>query len=110
MKKIILFFILITVFTFSKDNIKISNDYVKQGEFLMVEFPKDKNYTISFPNSHTKIKSFIEEDSKKAFVPIHYSTPVGAYTLKVLDGKRLMTKKLIKVKDGNFKKSYFNVN
>ena len=110
MKKIILFFILITVFTFSKESIKISNDYVKQGEFFIVEFPKDKDYTISFPNSHTKIKSFIERDSKKAFVPVHYSTPVGAYTLKVLDGKRLMTKKLIKVKDGNFKKSYITVN
>lgn len=111
MKKIIiLFFMLINIFTFSKDEIKISNEYVKQGEFFIVEFPKNENYTINFNNSHIKIKSFINGDTKKAFIPVHYSTPVGAYTLKVLDGKRLMMKKLIKVKDGNFKKSYITVN
>ena len=110
MKKIILFFILISTFIFAKDEIKISNEYVKQGEFFIVEYPKDKNYKITFKNSQIQIKSFINGDTKKAFIPVHYSTPVGAYTLKVLDGKRLMKRKLIKVRDGNFKKSYITVN
>lgn len=111
MKKFILFFlIIINTFIFAKDeNINISTRIVKQGGMFIVEFPKDKNYDITFKNSQIKIKSFIDGENKKALIPVHYSTPIGTYTLKISENKKVISKKLVKIIDGNFKKSYITV-
>ncbi len=112
MKKIIfLLFTIFNAFIFANDiPIELSSYEVKQGELFIIEFPKEKNYEFSFKNSHIKIKSFIDGNSKKAFVPVHYSTPTGVYTLKIVENEKEISKKLIRVIDGNFKKSYITVN
>ncbi|WP_300362042.1 M23 family metallopeptidase [Fusobacterium sp.] len=110
MKKLILFFlIIINTFIFAKEDINISTRIVKQGGMFVVEFPKDKDYNISFKNSKIKIKSFIDGEKKKALIPVHYSTPVGTYTLKIYENKKVVVRKLVKIIDGNFKKSYITV-
>lgn len=110
MKKIIVLLLLVLNITvFSADDIKISAKTVEQGKFLIVQYPKDKKYDIVFKNSHIKIKSFVRRGKNTAFIPVHYSTPVGVYTLKVYENKKEIMSERIKVADGNFKKSYITI-
>lgn len=110
MKKIlVLLFVFLNTFAFSADNIKFSSKAVKQGEFLIIEYPKEKEYDIIFKNSKIKIKSFLYRGKKRALVPVHYSTPAGTYTVKIYENKREKLSQRIKVTDGNFQKSYITV-
>ena len=110
MKKIlVLLFVFLNTFVFSADNIKFSSKAVKQGEFLIIEYPKEKEYDIIFKNSKIKIKSFLYRGKKRALVPVHYSTPAGTYTVKIYENKREKLSQRIKVTDGNFQKSYITV-
>lgn len=110
MKKfLVLFFIILNSLVFSAENIKFSSRNVKQGDFLIIEYPKEKNYKIVFKNSHTEIKSFLRRGKNIAFIPVHYSTPKGTYTVKIYENQREVFSKKIKVLDGNFEKSYVTV-
>lgn len=108
-KLLVLFFIILNILTFSDDNIKFSSRTVEQGKFLILEYPKEKNYNIVFRNSHIKIKSFLRRGKKVALIPVHYSTPVGTYNIKIYENKREVFSQRIKVTDGDFEKSYITV-
>ena len=98
MKKfLILFFIILNILTFSDDKIKFSTKTVEQGKFLIIEYPKEKNYTFIFKNSNIKIKSFLRRGKNIALIPIHYSTPVGTYNIKIYENKREILSQRIKV-------------
>ena len=110
MKKLILLvFFTLTISIFASKNIKFSDNEVKQGGFFYVEYPADKNYEITFKNSLIKIISFEEGNKKIALIPVHYSTPVGVYTLKINEKDNEVFSKTIKILDGDFKKSYITV-
>ena len=110
MKKLILLvFFTLTISIFASENIKFSDNEVKQGGFFYVEYPADKNYEITFKNSLIKIISFEEGNKKIALIPVHYSTPVGVYTLKINEKDNEVFSKTIKILDGDFKKSYITV-
>lgn len=110
MKKIILLiFLLINSIIFTNDKIKFSSNSVEQGKFIIVKYPKEKNYDIVFNNSKIKIKSFLYKGKNVALIPVHYSTPEGVYTIKIYENNRDIISKKIKVLDGNFEKSYITV-
>ncbi|CAK7050782.1 peptidoglycan DD-metalloendopeptidase family protein [Fusobacterium varium] len=110
MKKLLLFiFFTLTILSFASENIIFSDDKVNQGGFFYIEYPANKNYEITFKNSLIKIKSFKDNNKKIAFIPVHYSTPEGVYTVKISEGNNEIYSKTIKVLDGNFKKSYITV-
>ncbi len=108
-KLVLLIFFTLTISIFALENIKFSDDKVKQGGFFYIEYPVDKNYEITFKNSLIKIKTFEENDKKIALIPVHYSTPVGVYTIKITEENNEVFSKTIKVLDGDFKKSYITV-
>lgn len=109
---LLLFFILLSSFTFSSDNIhdiKFSDKTVEQGKFLIVKYLKNKDYDFIFENSKIKIKSFVHKRKKTALIPVHYSTPPGIYEVKIYEDKKEIGTEKIKVTDGNFEKSYITV-
>jgi murein DD-endopeptidase MepM/ murein hydrolase activator NlpD len=110
MKKILSIFILIiSILAFASDDIKLSGDTLKQGGFFYIEYPANKNYTVDFKQGPKNLEAFIYKNKKYVFIPVHYSNPVGTYTLKVFDNKKEIFSHLIKLTDGNFKKSYIKV-
>lgn len=110
MKKLVLLvFFTLTISIFALEDINFSDDKVKQGGFFYIEYPVDKNYEITFKNSFIKIKSFEENNKKIAFIPVHYSTPAGVYTVKIIEENNEIFSKTVKVLDGDFKKSYITV-
>ncbi|WP_308008824.1 peptidoglycan DD-metalloendopeptidase family protein [uncultured Fusobacterium sp.] len=108
-KLILLIFFTLTISIFALEDIKFSGNEVKQGGFFYVEYPINKNYEIIFKNSLIKVKSFEENNKKIALIPVHYSTPVGVYTVKIIEENNEVFSKTVKILDGNFKKSYITV-
>lgn len=108
-KLILLIFFTLTISIFALEDIKFSDNEVKQGGFFYIEYPADKDYKITFKNSYIKIRSFNENNKKIALIPIHYSTPEGVYTVKISEGDNEVLSKTVKILDGNFKKSYITV-
>ena len=108
-KLILLIFFTLTISIFALEDIKFSDNEVKQGGFFYIEYPADKDYKITFKNSYIKIRSFNENNNKIALIPVHYSTPEGVYTVKISEGDNEVLSKTVKILDGNFKKSYITV-
>lgn len=108
-KLILLIFFTLTISIFALEDIKFSDNEVKQGGFFYIEYPTDKDYKITFKNSYIKIRSFNENNKKIALIPVHYSTPEGVYTVKISEGDNEVLSKTVKILDGNFKKSYITV-
>ena len=108
-KLILLIFFTLTISIFALEDIKFSDNEVKQGGFFYIEYPADKDYKITFKNSYIKIRSFNENNRKIALIPVHYSTPEGVYTVKISEGDNEVLSKTVKILDGNFKKSYITV-
>lgn len=101
-------FIFMTVFSlaFGRE-IELSSPMVKQGEFITLTLPGDFKGVITFKEA--EIKYYSHEDAQVAFIPVHYSTPVGSYPLRVSVGEDEIFREDITVTDGNFKKSYITV-
>lgn len=108
-KLILLIFFTLTISIFALEDIKFSDNEVKQGGFFYIEYPANKDYKITFKNSYIKIRSFNENNNKIALIPVHYSTPEGVYTVKISEGDNEVLSKTVKILDGNFKKSYITV-
>ena len=88
------FFLLIFIFLTMVFNLsllgaemRISKDTVKQGEFFIVHLPKKNSENskerVVFSKSSTPLKIYSLDGERVAFIPIHYSTPVGQYSVEV---------------------------
>lgn len=101
------FLFIFTLNAFSAD-IKVSGTPVKQGEFFTVLLP-ETDYDITFKDKRTDIKIYSNGETAVAMIPVHYSTPVGTYPLKVIrEGEEVFSLD-IQVADGEFEKSYITV-
>ena len=101
------FLFIFTLNVFSAD-IEVSGTPVKQGDFFTVLLP-ETDYDITFKGNKTDIKIYNNRETAVAIIPVHYSTSVGTYPLKVTRGGKEVFTRDIKVTDGGFEKSYITV-
>lgn len=109
MKNIISVLILALSFNIFGGEISLSSQEIKQGEFFVLTLPKEGTFEVSFPEGKIPIRSFSMEGHQIAIIPVHYSTPPGSYPVTVMKEGKLLFQGTIKIRDGEFEKSYITV-